>query len=105
MEFNEVLGRIDNAHTPWRDCQKVLLPVNVDGDHWVALALNFHEQKLHVYNSLRGPTIRGQLCPITKMLPMLLKAVGFYEQKKPKRELREDEGWAIEVQPTPKQKG
>ena len=80
------------------------MPVNVDEDHWVAVALNFHEQKLHVYNSLRGAMIKGQLCPLTKMLPMLLKAVAFYDQKKPKK-LKEDEGWGIEVEACAKQTG
>ena len=105
MEFNEVIGKVSNVGLPWRECERVLLPVNIKNEHWVAVALDFYEQRLHVYDSMRSPTIRGQLRPLALMLPKLLAQLGFYDLQPPNKQLKENEGWSVELETTPQQDG
>ena len=105
MEYNEVLGKNKNGGWPWTESERVLVPVNLKNEHWVAVALNFHEQIIHVYNSGKSPTMRGQLRPLAIMLPKLLDQLGFYDIKPPKKKLGPNGVWSVELEPTAKQDG
>lgn len=105
FEYNEVLGKLSNGGIPWRDCDQVLVPVNINNAHWVAVALDFSEQKMYVYNSMKSPNISQQLRPLGVMLPKLLKQLAFYDNKPPKKKLRANESWGLEIKHTAKQDG
>ncbi|KAL5747321.1 hypothetical protein ACOSQ2_024618 [Xanthoceras sorbifolium] len=50
--LGHVRGERPEGSRPWWEIDNLLMPVNVDGYHWVLAAVNLVERKVRIYDSL-----------------------------------------------------
>ncbi|XP_071704461.1 uncharacterized protein [Rutidosis leptorrhynchoides] len=106
----------DDLYPSWAECDKILIPVHFsDPEHFILLTLNLDEQRVLVYDSLKGCLKKGQLEAVFKNLsdnlPLYLKAIDYFNKKQDSQivdyyENREDVELMIEDAPyVPMQSG
>ncbi|KAL5739689.1 hypothetical protein ACOSQ2_028869 [Xanthoceras sorbifolium] len=80
-----VHGERPEGSRPWWEIDNLLMPVNVDGYHWVLATVNLVERKVRIYDSLcqeTDPSFRKQyVSPLAHLLPSLMYNGAYFEHK------------------------
>ena len=75
---------------------QLLIPVNLDGAHWVLARVDFRKNKVWIYNSLLtfcdDKRYKLKLKPLEVIFPRWLEYVGFYNIRP---ELRSEDLWKV----------
>ncbi|KAL5854804.1 hypothetical protein ACOSQ4_004606 [Xanthoceras sorbifolium] len=78
-----VRGERPEGSRPWWEIDNLLMPVNVDGYHWVLVGVNLVERKVRIYDSLcqeTDPSFWEQyVSPLAHLLPSLMYNGGYFE--------------------------
>ncbi|XP_052289113.1 uncharacterized protein LOC127899656 [Citrus sinensis] len=87
------------------DVDMLLIPVNLDGAHWVLARVDFRKNKVWIYDSLLSnrddKRYKLKFKPLEVIFPRWLEYVGFYNIRP---ELRSEDPWkVIAVKSAPQQ--
>ncbi|KAH9667254.1 hypothetical protein KPL70_020965 [Citrus sinensis] len=110
LEFDDRLnsylcGRQHTMSKSMTDVDMLLIPVNLDGKHWVLAQVDFRKNKVWIYDSLLTcrdeKRYRLKFKPLEVIFPRWLEYVGFYNIRP---ELRSADPWkVIAVRSAPQQ--
>ncbi|GAY54087.1 hypothetical protein CUMW_153960 [Citrus unshiu] len=110
LEFEDRLnsylcGRQHTMSKSMTDVDMLLIPVNLDGEHWVLARVDFWKNKVWIYDSLLtcrdDKRYRLKFKPLEVIFPRWLEYVGFYNIRP---ELRSADPWkVIAVRSAPQQ--
>ncbi|GAY59192.1 hypothetical protein CUMW_192720 [Citrus unshiu] len=101
LEFDDRLnsylcGRQHTMSKSMTDVDMLLIPVNLDGEHWVLARVNFRKNKVWIYDSLLtcrdDKRYRLKFKPLEVIFPRWLEYVGFYNIRP---ELRSVDPWKV----------
>ncbi|KAL9409636.1 hypothetical protein AB3S75_047951 [Citrus x aurantiifolia] len=89
-------GREDTKSKPFADVDMVLIPINLENNHWVVARVDFQRKQIEIYDSMkefREDKTYGQfLKPLQVIFPQWLEDVGFYDSRP---NLRSAEPWKL----------
>ncbi|XP_052296432.1 uncharacterized protein LOC127902060 [Citrus sinensis] len=101
LEFDNRLnsylcGRQHTMSKSMTDVDMLLIPVNLDGEHWVLARVDFRKNKVWIYDSLLtcrdDKRYRLKFKPLEVIFPRWLEYVGFYNIRP---ELRSVDPWKV----------
>ncbi|KAH9671507.1 hypothetical protein KPL70_017399 [Citrus sinensis] len=91
-----IVGREDTKSKPFADVDMVLIPINLEDNHWVVARVDFQHKQIEIYDSMkefREDKTYGQfLKPLQVIFPQWLEDVGFYDNRP---NLRSAEPWKL----------
>ncbi|GAY45331.1 hypothetical protein CUMW_088670 [Citrus unshiu] len=89
-------GRQHTMSKSMTDVDMLLIPVNLDGEHWVLALVDFRKNKVWIYDSLLtcrdDKRYRLKFKPLEVIFPRWLEYVGFYNIRP---ELRSADPWKV----------
>ncbi|GAY66892.1 hypothetical protein CUMW_252420 [Citrus unshiu] len=89
-------GRQHTMSKSMMDVDMLLIPVNLDGAHWVLARVDFRKNKVWIYNSLLtfhdDRRYKLKFKPLEVIFPRWLEYVGFYNIRP---ELRSADPWKV----------